>query len=201
MATTKAAKKAEQARISQIGDFKSRIGGELELPSGFVIKWRNPGGLRAFMASGKIPNALVNAVEKGLKGGKASQAEMEAEVLSKLQDDPDIINQLMSLYDDVALKCFVEPRLYRVPTMDDVIKNNKEHPDAAVEDPEELRQDDRLYVDEIPDDDKAYLFSLLSGGVKDLETFRKQHEIDVARLSSVSRPVGSTVDDSGANAG
>lgn len=201
MATRSTAKKAEQSRISQIGDFKKRIGGELELPSGLTIKWRNPGGLRAFMAAGKIPNVLLNQVDRALKGGPEAQAALENDMIQKLQEDPEMINQLMELYDDVAIKCFVQPRLHPVPTMDDVEANNLQFPEAPVEDPEELRSDDKLYVDEIPDDDKAYLFSLLSGGVQDLERFRQEHQIDVDRLARVSGVVGQPVVDSGADAG
>lgn len=201
MATRKAAAKAEQARISQIGDFKSRVGGVIELPSGFIVRWRNPGGLRVFLASGKIPNALMPVVEKALKGGKGAQADMEETVVKQLNENPDMVKELMSMYDAVALKCIIEPKIYPVPDEAMVEAWNAAHPDDPVDDPEDLRYEDRLYVDEVPDDDKAYLFGLISGGVKDLETFRREREIDVASLARVSGVVGHPVADSGVDAG
>jgi hypothetical protein len=201
MATTrKAVAKAEERRISQIGDFKNRMGGILELPSGLVIKWRNPGGLRVFMAGGKIPNALLPIVDQALKGGKGVEDDATQEMIAKLQDDPQMIAQMMDMYDDVAIKCFVEPRLYRVPDQNDLDAWNLKN-DDDLEDPEELRRDDRLYVDEIPDDDKAYLFQLLSGGVRDLDRFRQERQIDVDHLARVSGVIGTTVGETGTDQG
>lgn len=199
--TRKVEKKAEQLRISNIGDIKARVGGILELPSGFVIKWRNPGGLRAFMASGKIPNALLPIIDKALKGGKGVDAKMEADLMKQLRENPEMLDEMMALYDSVAIKCFVEPKLYPVPDEAMVQAWNASHPDDPVDEPEDLRFEDRLYTDEIPDDDKAYLFQLLSGGVKDLETFRKERSIDVDRLARVSGTVDHTIKPAGANAG
>lgn len=185
-ATRSAVAKAEEKRISQIGDFKERIGGIIELPSGLVIRWRNPGGLRAFMSGGNIPNLLLNTVEKSLKGGKGVDEKMAEELVSKLAENPEMLDQMMDLYDEVALKCFVEPRLHRVPTWEDVERNNQKHPDALAEDPEDLRYDDKLYVDELPDDDKAFLFQLISGGTKDLATFREQLQSNMDALAAKS---------------
>ncbi len=202
MATTrKTAAKAEQLRISQIGDFKDRVGGVIELPSGLIIRWRNPGGLRAFMAGGKIPNMLMPIVDKALKGGKGVDEAQERELMEELTKNPEMLQQMMELYDTIAIKCFVEPKLYQVPDDEMLEKWNKLHPDEEYDSPEDLRYDDRLYVDEIPDEDKAYLFQCLSGGVKDLATFRAEQQIDVARLATVSGVAGITVGDDGAHSG
>lgn len=201
MATRKTEKEAEQLRISQIGDFKQRMGGIIELPSGLIVRWRNPGGLRAFMANGQIPNTLMPIVERSLKGGKGVEEEVNAELMQKLQDDPEMIGQLMGLYDSIARKCIVEPKLYPVPDEEMLQNWNLAHPDDPLDDPEDLRYEDRLYVDELPDDDKAYIFQLISGGVKDLETFRQQNQISMDGLARVSGVVGHTVGDSGADAG
>jgi hypothetical protein len=197
--TRKVEKVAEQRRISQVGDFKERVGGLLELPSGLTIRWRNPGGLRAFLTSGKVPNVLLNVVERGMKGGVGSEEEMAADVMRQLQDNPEMLAEMTAFYDHVARRCFVEPKLYPVPDEEMAEAWNKAHPDEPVEDPEELRYDDRLYVDEVPDEDKQYLFQCLSGGVKDLETFRQQHEISMDSLAKVSGAVSGPLNDSGAN--
>ena len=193
MANRSTIKKAEEARISQVGDFKKRLGGIIELPSGLHVRWRNPGGLRAFLANGTIPNSLLPIIEKSLK---QKQGVDEAEMLDLIKD-ADKVAEMMEMYDSVVMQCIKEPKLWPVPTEEDVKKNNLEHPDAMVEDPEELRYDDRLYVDELPDDDKMYMFQLVSGGVKDLETFRQKQQINVGALARVSGVEGYTIESAG----
>lgn len=193
--------KAEERRISQIGEFKNRVGGLIELPSGLFIKWRNPGGLRAFMGTGKIPNSLLVVVEEGLKGGKGVDKKMAADMMRQVQDDPEMIKELTSLYDHIAMQCFVEPRLHPVPTLDDLERWNENHLDDIKAHPEELRRDDMLYVDEVPDDDKAFLFQLISGGTRDLETFRKQHEESLELVAAESISGSDAVGDTGADEG
>lgn len=195
------AAKAEERRISNVGDIKARMGGVIELPSGIVVRWRNPGGLRAFLSSGKIPNALLGAVEKGLKGGKQNREEMATDVIKQLEQNPEMMGELMALYDSVAIKCLIEPRCYADPTEEDLEVWNKSNPNDQYESPEDLRYDDRLYVSELPDDDKAYLFGLLNGGVKDLESFREQRNISMGDLATVSGVAGHTVESAGPDAG
>lgn len=189
----KTASKAEQLKVSQIGDFKKRLGGIIELPSGLVVKWRNPGGLRAFLAGGQIPNALMPIVEEALSEKKG----VEAVDMSALLKDTDSLAEMMAMYDNIAQMCMVEPKLYSVPTWDDVEENNKKHPEAPVEEPEDLVREDRLYVNELPDDDKQYFFYLISGGVADLAKFREQKNINVGDLARVSGVAGHTVKSSG----
>lgn len=162
-------KKAEELRISQVGDFKKRIGGIIELPSGLVVRYRNPGGLQAFMANGTIPNSLMPLVKKALKEGKAPETE---ELFGKNNElDPKLLTEMMEMFDSIAVRCIVEPRI---------------HPTPATEDE---RADDKLYADELPLDDKQFLMQLITGGTKDLETFRKQLDKNVADVAEKQSPV------------
>lgn len=189
----KNASKAEALKVSQIGDFKERLGGLLELPSGLVVKWRNPGGIRAFLAGGQIPNALMPIVEEAL----AEKKGVEAVDMSAILKDTETLNEMMAMYDNIAIMCMVEPKLHRLPTWDDVKENNEKFPEAPVEEPDDLIREDRLYVNELPDDDKAYFFYLLSGGVKDLERFREQQDINVGDVARVSGVAGHSVKPAG----
>lgn len=172
-ATKNAAKKAEQLRISQVGDFKKRLGGIFELPSGAVVKLRNPGGLQAFLANGTIPNTLLPIIQEGLKGSADNKEQAEVDIASLLESDPEILSQMMGMYNSIITKVVVEPRVYPVPTMADVEANNLRFPEAPVEDPEELRDEDRLYADEFPDEDKQFIFQWVTSGNSDLATFRE----------------------------
>lgn len=178
----KAAQEAEALRISQVGDFKKRIGGIIELPSGLTVKARNPGGLRAFLNTGLIPNSLMGIIQKGLD--KGSGKGIAAEIVKDGKIDSEMLTDMMQMMDGIACKVIVEPRIYPTLTENDLLEWNDNHLDDQKESVEELRQDDRLYADELPDDDKMFLFQWISGGTRDLETFRQQHAAGVDALSA-----------------
>ena len=67
----KDAQAAEALKISPVGEFKTRMGGTMQLPSGLVVKTRNPGGLQAFLTGGTIPNHLMVIIKEALDKGKA----------------------------------------------------------------------------------------------------------------------------------
>lgn len=159
-ATAAEVKKANELKISTIGDFKARLGGLMELPSGLVVRAHNPGGLNAFLEGGNIPNALMGSVSEALdmhkSGSKAkTEEEQEAALLAKLKDEPEIMGDMLAMIDNVTMRVIVEPTVHPVPT-------------DGVE-----REEDTLYVDEVPSQDKQFLFKWITSGVTDLEPFRK----------------------------
>lgn len=163
--TRKASKEAEQRRISQIGDFKQRLGGITELPSGLVVKLFNPGGMTAFLNSKIIPNSLMSIVSNALASGQQpdpNQFVKDGEV------DPKMMEDMMVMMDNIALKVIVEPEF---------------HPSPATE---ADRSDQMLYIDELPLDDKQFLFQWVSGGTRDLETFRQKRDANVESLVAKS---------------
>lgn len=198
VATRKAAKKAEELRISQIGDFKSRMGGIMELPSGVYVKVRNPGGMQAFMENGQIPNALMGMVQKGINSGKGLKAE---EIMPGGKIDADVLADLMKMLDSVTLKVVVEPKVNAVPTDEDVKTWNEAHPDDMVDDAEELRREDLLYVDEFPEEDKQFLLQWISGGTRDLATFRERLNKNVDAVSAITVADDATESDNGSDIG
>jgi hypothetical protein len=171
----KTAAKAEQLRVSQVGDFKSRMGGIMELPSGRVMKLKNPGGLQAFIANGTIPNSL-----SGKTGPKATRAAAE------LSKDVDSLADMLKMLDLVMIQAAKEPRVHEVPTQEMLERHNILHPEntfETVDDWRDSREDD-LFVDEIEETDKQFVFQWVSGGVRDLETFRAQLSSNVAAVSA-----------------
>jgi len=186
MATArKTAEKAEALRVSQIGDFKSRMGGIMELPSGLVMKLKNPGGLQAFIANGTIPNSLLGMVNEGLKGKSGEDA---AKAAAELSNDVESLADMLKMLDLVFVQSAKDPQVYAVPTQDDLDRHNIMNPTKKFETIDEWREshdDDRLYVDEIEEMDKQFVFQWVSGGVRDLETFRKEFEGNVAAISAV----------------
>lgn len=183
-ATRSKAAKAEELRISQIGDFKSRLGGIMELPSGLIVRAKNPGGLRVFMSSGVIPNSLMVIIQKGMKTGQKVTTE---EFMPDGKIDDKMMNDMNILLDAIATKTVVEPKIWPALTDNDLAKYNAAQPDdQKIDDVEELRRDDRLYVDELPEDDKQFLFQWISGGTRDLEEFRRKLDGNVDALARVA---------------
>lgn len=189
MTTRKDIQKSEELRISQIGDFKKRLGGVMELPSGLIVKTRNPGGLRAFMASGVIPNSLMTIIQKGISSGKGLEAE---EIMPNGEIDSQMMADMTVLLDHIAMKTIVEPKIYATLTDNDLAQWNARNPENLYEDVEDLRRDDHLYVDELPEDDKQFLFQWISGGTRDLETFRQKLDGHVDAMAAVAVPRSDT---------
>lgn len=186
---SKSAKQAEAMRISQVGDFKKRIQTVLELPSGLIVKVRNPGGLRAFLDKGTIPNSLMPLIQKSLNKGKA--VDVETDLMGADGNiDTEMMTEMFDMMDNIAVKCMVSPKLYPKLTDKDVEAWNKKYPEDQAETVDDIRQDDRLYADELPDDDKQFIFSWMSTGVKDLETFRLQRQSGVDAVATVAGPEG-----------
>lgn len=133
----------------------------LVLPSGNAMRVRKI-GLTALMKTGIMPNSLMSFAEKAVKKGKKEEM-TEQDMLAVLQDDKQIA-EIAKFMDEVTILCAEEPEVHRVP-------------EAGVE-----RQDDLLYVDEIDEEDKSFLFQAVMGGTTDVETFRAEHAGNVAAL-------------------
>jgi hypothetical protein len=128
----------------------------MELPSGLVVYARNPGGLQAFMAGGTIPNSLMPIVQDALKTGKMPNPE---ELMSTDGGfDPEMLKAMGEMLDSVAVTVIKDPEVLPKPES------------------EGDRLDTQLYADEIPMDDKQFLMQWVTGGTRDLETFRRQLE-------------------------
>lgn len=158
------AKRAEELKISQIGDFKKRMGGVMELPSGVVVKLKNPGGMRAFMKSGVIPNSLMGVIQKAMKSGQKPSA---SELMPDGKLDKTVLEDMSQMMDAVAIQCIVEPPVLPKPAS------------------EADRNEELLYIDEFPDDDKQFIFQWVSGGTKDLESFRQQRDQGLDALVAI----------------
>lgn len=180
------AKRAEQLRISQIGDFKKRMGGIMELPSGAVVRLKNPGGLQAFIGeqSADIPNPLMNIIQESLDKGQAPSIKKFTNASGGV--DPEMMDAMNRMLEQALVKTIVEPKVKPRLTQADVDQWNTENPDDLVEDLEELRDENVLYADEFPDADKQFIFQWVTGAVKDLETFRQKQQQGLGDLEAIA---------------
>lgn len=146
----------------------------LELPSGKAMKLRNA-SFQTFMKLGMIPNSLLAVVQSSIDKGKEPN-------LSELTEDPKQLEDMVQMVDDVVCFVSIEPKVHPLPTQSDADKWNLAHPEASVNDPDELRDEALLYVDEVDDEDKMFIFGAVTGDTRDVETFRGQQANGMANL-------------------
>ncbi len=68
---------------------------------------------------------------------------------------PDRMMEIMDTMDAVIIHMVVEPKIYPVP------------------DNEENRDEDLLYIDEVNEEDKTFIWQYAVGGTRDVEKFRQ----------------------------
>jgi len=138
-------------KTSSAADFKKKNRGrDVELPSGQVVKLSHK-SLQSFIISGQIPNSLlsvINSISVARQGGT------EEEVMHDLLENPEQLKSMFDIVDTVVMVLMIEPKCHPIP------------------DDEDDRDDDLLYIDELEDADKMYIFTIATGGTTDLESFR-----------------------------
>lgn len=178
MATSAAARKAaevkakamtEATEVTELSQWKTQGPPLLTLPSGKGARVRRV-GMQAFMRQGMIPNSLMAIVQTSLdKGGMPENAMDEA------MNDPAKIVDMLMLVDDVAVFCMIDPKVEAIPTRKDA-----HGVDEVI--PLDERDESVLWVDELEDADKMYIFGFATGGTDDLAQFREQQESGVAAI-------------------
>jgi hypothetical protein len=153
---------------SSVQEFKrAREGVLLPLPSGLVVKARRV-EMQAYLkqSKGDVFNPLMSLVAETLEKGnnidleKALGGEDGQMDVQKLADMYDMVNGMV-------IEMVVEPPVFPVPEDD------------------EDRDDDLLYVDEVGDEDKMFLFQWGVGGTDDLATFREETREGMAALAEI----------------
>lgn len=133
----------------------------LTLPSGNVMRVKKI-GLQALMRTGIMPNSLMGYAEKAVQKGKKQEVS-EVDMLEILKDDKKVA-EIATFMDEVTILCAEEPEVHHLP-------------DEGVE-----KDDNLLYVDEVSEEDKMFLFQAVTGGTTEVETFREEHARNVAAV-------------------
>jgi hypothetical protein len=161
------------SEVSDISSWKKKDQA-IRLPSGQRMKLKRV-GLQSFIASGTIPNSLMGIVQKSLSTGQ------EADLSGLDLTNQDTLRDMLKMVDDVVITCAVEPPVNPLPTKDN-------GHGAQIPDPEG-RDDETLYVDEVDDEDKMFIFQWTTGGTADVEQFRKE-SADSLAIVQRSQKVG-----------
>lgn len=170
------AKKAtKKTSASSIADFKKRAKGELkELPSGLVVRMKRV-DLQTFILQGTVPNPLMEIVSEALeKGKKADIPKMMGAEDGKL--DLTMVNDMYEILNALVCASVIEPPINPLPT------DAEGKPLDGVE-LENAKDDELVYVDEVDELDKMFIFQWNTGGVGDLETFRREARADLDALA------------------
>jgi hypothetical protein len=143
----------------------------LPLPSGNVCMVKRV-GMESFLKGGVIPNSLLGVVQESMdnaRKGKTMTKAQEVKLTKQISNDPQQLEDMLTLVDEVVLQVVVEPEVLRPPE----------------EDSDEERDEDSLYVDEVDINDKMFIFNYVVGGSNDSARFREEAEQRVAALDDV----------------
>lgn len=132
---------------------KSAAAVPMEMPSGNYMRVRKV-GMQAIIKTGIMPNSLMGIAQKAVEKGQT--AEPTNEELMSLIEDPAKVQEIGKFMDELTILCAEEPKVHRLP-------------DEGVE-----KDDELLYIDEVDEEDKMFIFQVVTGGTTDIETFRDE---------------------------
>lgn len=163
----------------------------LKVPSGNVCLVR-PVSLQVFLAQGIIPNSLLPL----LLPADNKHGDMQAQkTLDRMGANPEMLREYTSLADAVAVQVLVDPQLEPMPLCKTCGKpaSSAGHP-VATDDLEKEgkhayvdpgRDPLKLYVDEVDQIDKAYIFRRqVMGRTEDAEKFRQDKSQGMAAVAT-----------------
>ncbi len=135
---------------------KTSLAPPIELPSGNVMRVKKV-GMQTLMKIGIMPNSLMAFATKAVGKGTGKPEEMSDEEMASIATDPDKIREISNFMDSMVMFVAQEPEVYPLP-------------DEGVE-----KDPGQLYIDEIDDEDKMFIFQVVTGGTTDIESFRAEH--------------------------
>jgi hypothetical protein len=169
------------------GQWKTNIrpeGTALPLPSGNTALVRNISP-QAFLASGIIPNPLMNIIRKAINEAEG----LPPGKLKKMMGDDTMLVASLELFDRMLCYVLVDPPAKMPPTCrhcGEYSKPNDQHNDSSHENYHRYVEADRdpnvLYADIVEMDDKVFIAQWCLGGTSDLEQFRQQSEDGLASV-------------------
>lgn len=140
-------------------------GATLQLPSGNAMRLKNP-GIMELASKGLVPNALMAVIMDAIKKGKEPKPE---EIMSENIE----INDMFEMMDKAIIEMAQEPEVFPLPE-----QGEKRDPDA-------------VYIDDIDQEDKMFIWGWATGGTDDVEQFRKERAGLLATLPG-QQAVGGT---------
>lgn len=173
------AKKTAPKKPTSAKAWKKNKGEELELPSGNVALVKRPGMLE-FIKKGLVPDTLMPTVDEAVRKGKGLPPAQTTELLK----DPTKIAAMEEMTDRVLCTVVVEPQVtfFKYTEEQEAAGEIPEGFNVGDDIPEDERDEDLLYSDDVDLEDKMFIFQYAVGGTRDLERFRRESGIGVGGL-------------------
>ena len=128
----------------------------VELPSGKLIVLSNK-SLSSFVLTGQIPNTLMSVITGAVNTKKAKGKSSQEATMDNILENPKALEDMFNAVDMYVCGVAIDPEIHMVPEGGDQDKD-----------------DDLLYIDEIDQADKMFIFQRGIGGTTDLESFRRE---------------------------
>lgn len=169
-------------QVSSAAQWKqsSGVGAPLRVPSGNTCLVR-PMDMQALVRNNIIPNELMGIITGAMKTKKAPTMDQMKDEL-----DPEKLLAIMQCMDDVVVHMVVEPKIHPIPQATKQTIDGKETMVPGDREP------DFLYIDEVNQEDKTFIFQYAVGGTRDLDKFREGLASYVGSLEQESEVVNST---------
>lgn len=170
--------KRAKGQVTSAKEWKRSKGGltDLELPSGHVCRVKRP-GLLALLQNGTIPDVMGVMVDKHIKRAEGTLPEGEPdddETLKRVLADEKGRTALFDSAARVLVACVVDPEVtYHRRTKALPPHETGDGTEPIWEDiPEEERDPNLLYSDEVEFEDTLFVFQFVVGGAQKLNQFR-----------------------------
>lgn len=143
---------------------------ELDLPSGHTVLMKRV-DLPTLLASGAFPDALMTIVSEKIgtaTGQEDSPKEIDPAVVQGMIDDPKKLGELFTAVNKILPIVVAEPAVAYHKRLAD--------PDGTEFEviPDEDRDEDVVYTDQIDLEDQMFIFQYTVGGTREVETFREE---------------------------
>lgn len=135
----------------------------LELPSGCSMRIKKV-GMQTLISLGIMPNSLMSIAQKAVGKGQQVGEGMSDDEMMALINDPKKIREIGEFMDKMLCVVAVEPEVHPIPH-------------AGVE-----RDETKLYVDEVDEEDKMFIFQVVTGGTTDVAEFREETSATMAAI-------------------
>lgn len=172
----KKAKSNTVKTVSSAADFRKKAKKlvDVELPSGNVVQLRRV-DLPSLLADGVFPDTLMGIVQEKMSDAKSKPEVDDSALVQDMMGDTDKITELFSAFDNIVVRVVAQPP----------VRNHVDEDGKTV--PEDDRDENFIYTDEVDLNDKIFIFQFSVGGDADLESFREKSATAVADLEDVSK--------------
>jgi hypothetical protein len=147
------------------------------------MKLKNP-GIMSMAHQGLVPNGLMTLIMNSVSKGNEPKAE---EIF-----DADLqIDELFAMIDSAIMMMAVDPEVHPSPVWEEEdVEAERCRRDQLGKVAEAKQEDDKLYIGDITEEDKMFIWQWATGGTTDVEQFRRESGDMLGSLSGLQNVGG-----------